>query len=338
MYRRILLMITAITLVAAACGSSTDTAEAPSTTLGTTTTMEVTTTVAASPTTSSSTTTSSTTMPEFSGFPVTIEAPNGPVTIETQPESIVSLSPTSTEVLFAVGAGAQVVAVDNQSNHPADAPMTELTGFEPNLEAIAAFGADLVVIMYDPGDVITGLEAIGIPVIMHPSAATLNDAYTQIEQIGAATGHTDDAAVLVSSMKDEIAATTASTDGSGATYYHELSPDFYSVTSVTFVGALYTMLGLSNIADGADPDGYGYPQLSAEHILSEDPDMVFLADTKCCGQDAGTVADRPGWDTLTAVQTGAITGLDDDIASRWGPRVVDFVSSIAAAITEFRDS
>ncbi|MEA2010055.1 MAG: ABC transporter substrate-binding protein [Actinomycetota bacterium] len=338
MSRRILLTITAIALVAAACGSSTDTAEPPSTTLGTTTTVAVTTTIAASSTTSSSTTSSSTTMPEETGFPVTIDAPNGPVTIETQPESIVSLSPTSTEVLFAVGAGPQVVAVDNQSNYPIDAPMTELTGFEPNLEAIAAYGADLVVIMYDPGDVITGLEAIGIPVIMHPSAITLNDAYVQIEQIGAATGHHEDAMALVASMKAEIGDVSASTDGGGATYYHELSPDYYSVTSATFVGSLYTMLGLSNIADGADPDGYGYPQLSAEHILDQDPSLIFLADTKCCGQDAGTVAERPGWGSLTAVQGGAVVGLDDDVASRWGPRVVDFVEAIAAAVAALQNT
>ena len=328
MSRKILTTFAAVALVVAACASSPDTSESPTTTLGTTTTVAVTTTVDAS----------STTIPDPSGFPVTIDAPNGPVTIETQPESIVSLSPTSTEVLFAVGAGSQVVAVDNQSNFPAEAPMTELTGFEPNLEAIAAYGADLVVIMYDPGDVIAGLEAIGIPVIMHPSAGTLDDAYTQIEQIGAATGHLGAAAALVASMQAGIGDATTSTDGGGVTYYHELSPDYYSVTSATFVGALYTMLGLTNIADGADPDGYGYPQLSAEHILDQDPALIFLADTKCCGQDAGTVADRPGWDVLTAVQEGAIVGIDDDVASRWGPRVVDFVEAIAEAIAVLQDA
>ncbi len=337
MARKTLTIFAAIALVAAACGSSSDTAEAPSTTLGATTTVASTTTIAASSTTSSSTTTSSTTTPDSAGFPVTIDAPNGPVTIEKRPDHIVSLSPTSTEVLFAVGAGTQVVAVDNQSNYPTDAPMTDLTGFEPNLEAIAGYGADLVVLMYDPGDAIAGLEAIGIPVIMHPSAGTLNDAYTQIEQIGAATGHLGEAAALVASMQAGIADVTTSTDGGGSTYYHELSPDYYSVTSATFVGSLYDMIGLVNIADGADPDGYGYPQLSAEHILDQDPALIFLADTKCCGQDAGTVAERPGWDTLTAVQGGAIAELDDDIASRWGPRVVDFVEAIAEAVAVLQD-
>jgi iron complex transport system substrate-binding protein len=173
---------------------------------------------------------------------------------------------------------------------------------------------------------------------MHPSAISLDDAYTQIEQIGAATGHLGAAAALVASMQAGIGDITTSTDGGGATYYHELSPDYYSVTSATFVGALYTMLGLENVADGADPDGYGYPQLSAEHILDQDPALIFLADTTCCGQEARTVAERPGWDALTAVQGGAIAELDDDIASRWGPRVVDFVEAIAEAVAVLQNA
>ena len=332
--------VAAVALIAAACGSVSATAEPSTTTLATTTT----TTTAASDTTTASTsssptaTSTSTTVSEASGFPVTIDAPNGSVTIEARPARIVSLSPTSTEVLFAIGAGDQVVAVDGQSNYPDAAPTTDLTGLEPNLEAIAAYEADLVVLMYDPGEAIAGLEAIGIPAIMHPAAATLDDTYAQINQIGAATGHVDEARRLVASMRSDIAAAVASTDGAGATYYHELSPEFYTLTSATFAGALYTMVGLVNVADEADPDGYGYPQLSAEHILAEDPMLIFLADTKCCGQDAAAVAERPGWSVLTAIRAGTITELDDDVASRWGPRVVDFVAAIVAAIAALQDA
>jgi len=309
---RFLTALGAIALVAAACGTSSATAETPATT-----------TIPA---------TTSTTIPDGDGFPVTIEMSGGSVTIETRPEHIVSLSPTSTEVLFAIDAGSQVIAVDNQSNYPAEAPVTDLTGFEPNLEAIAGYGADLVILMYDPGEAITGLEALGIPVILHPAAWTLDDAYTQIEQVGAATGHTEEAADLVDSMRTSISAATDTTDAGGATYYHELSPDFYTATSATFIGSLYGMLGLTNIADDADPDGYGYPQLSAEHILAEDPSLIFLADTVCCAETTETVGDRPGWGVLTAVQDGAVTELDDDVASRWGPRVVELVETIGAAV------
>ena len=318
---RFLATLAATVLVAGACGTSA-TAETPAT-------ADTTATTAATTTEAPATTT---TVPDVGGFPVTIETANGSVTIDAQPEHVVSLSPTSTEVLFAVGAGPQVVAVDNQSNYPTDAPMTDLTGFDPNLEAIAGYGADLVILMYDPGEVQTGLEALGIPVLLHPAAWTLDDAYAQIEQIGAATGHTNEAAQLIASMRTQIAAAAEATDAGGATYYHELSPDFYTATSATFIGSLYGMLGLENIADDADPDGYGYPQLSAEHILSEDPALIFLADTLCCEQTTETVGERPGWDSLSAVQTGSVTELDDDVASRWGPRVVELVEAIASSV------
>jgi iron complex transport system substrate-binding protein len=300
--------LAAIALVATGCGSISATAETPATTI--TTTVPV----------------------EASGFPVTVETANGSVTVDARPERIVSLSPTSTEVLFAIGAGSQVVAVDDQSNYPAEAPVADLTGFDPNLEAIAGYGADLVILMYDPGEAVAGLEALGIPVILHPAAWTLDDAYAQITQVGAATGHADEAAELVDSMAAQIAAVTETTGAARATYYHELSPDYYTATSATFIGSLYALVGLESIADDADPDGYGYPQLSAEHILATDPTFIFLADTLCCAQTTDTVGERPGWSALTAVQAGAVIELDDDVASRWGPRVVELVETIAAAV------
>ncbi len=267
------------------------------------------------------------------GFPITIDAPSGPVTVDARPTKIVSLSPTATEILFAIEAGDQVAAVDDQSNYPEDAPVTDMTGFSPNIEAIAALGADLVVLGFDPGEVVAALDAVGIPAIVHPAAVDLDDAYTQIEQLGAATGHVAEAAAVVAGMRENIARIAGETDAGGATYYHELDPTLYSATSATFAGAIYGMLGLVNIADAApDPDGFGYPQLSPEHIVSEDPDLVFLADTKCCGQNTATVADRPGWNTMRAVQRGTIVELDDDVASRWGPRVVEFMETVAAAI------
>lgn len=278
-------------------------------------------------------TTSSTTVAEESGtYPVTIDAANGPITINARPTKVVSLSPTATEVLFAIEAGDQVVAVDDQSDYPAAAPTSKLSGIEPNIEAIAALDADLVVMMFDVGgETVAALEAVGIPSIVHGAAVDLDDAYTQIEQLGAATGNAAAASSLVASMQQDIDRIVGGTDAGGATYYHEVDPLLYSATSNTFVGALYSMLGLANIADDAD-DGSGYPQLSAELVVAEDPDFVFLADTKCCDQDATTIAGRPGWDTLSAVRTGGVIELDDDIASRWGPRVVEFMEAVAAAV------
>lgn len=269
-------------------------------------------------------------------FPVTISADNGKVTIETRPTRIVSLSATATEMLFAIGAGDQVTAVDDQSNYPPEAPTTKLSGFEPNVEAIAGYEPDLVVYSNDPGDLQKSLDALKIPAIDEPAAADLDDSYEQIEELGDVTGHPAEAAAVVDDMKSKIEDVVASLPdtGEGLTYYHELDDNYFSVTSKTFIGQVYGLLGLENIADPADKDGSGYPQLSAEYIVKADPDLIFLADTKCCGQSPKTVAARPGWGSIAAVKNDGVVPLDDDIASRWGPRIVDFLQTTAAAVEQ----
>ena len=269
-----------------------------------------------------------------SAFPVTIAAANGDVTLEDRPERIVSLSPTATEMLFAIGAGDQVEAVDDQSNYPPDAPVTDLSGFEPNVEAIASFEPDLVVYATEPGDLGASLEGLGIPALQQDAAASLDDVYAQIDQLGKATGKASEAAELVDGMRGDIDTIVDSIEPTEPplTFYHELDDTYYSVTSSTFIGQLYARTGLVNIADQAKGAGGGYPQLSAEYVIQANPDLIFLADTKCCGQSAATVAERPGWSRIDAVQRGGVISLDDDIASRWGPRVVDFLRRIAAAV------
>jgi iron complex transport system substrate-binding protein len=268
-------------------------------------------------------------------FPVSVRAANGEVSIAKRPDRIVSLSPTATEMLFALGAGDQVVAADDNSNYPPEAPTTNLSGYEPNVEAIAKFDPDLVVIATDPGDLEKSLSALGVPVIVDPAAGVLDDAYTQIEQLGVATGHVAEAAEVVAEMKSEIGAQVDELPefDTPVTFYHELDQTYYSVTSKTFIGQIYRMLGLWNIADEATEAAPDYPQLSAEFIIDANPDIIFLADTKCCDQSATTVASRPGWDRVSAVRTGAVVELDDDVASRWGPRVVDLLRTVVQALS-----
>jgi iron complex transport system substrate-binding protein len=263
-------------------------------------------------------------------FPVTIDAVNGPVEIAARPVAIVSLSPTATEMLYGIGAGDQVAAVDDQSNHPPEAPVTDLSGFTPNVEAISGYEPDLVVVADDSA----GLTGALSP----PAATTFDDVYTQLEQLGVATGHLGEAAEVSAGMQadiDEIVASLPET-ATPLTYYHELDNTYYSVTSDTFIGQVYGLLGLENIADAADPGGAsgGYPQLNAEFIITEDPDLIFLADVKCCGESAETVAARPGWSDMTAVTAGAVVELDDDVASRWGPRIVDLLRQVAESVRQ----
>jgi iron complex transport system substrate-binding protein len=265
-------------------------------------------------------------------FPVTLDTPAGKLTLDQRPARIVSMSPTATEMLFAIGAGQQVAAVDSNSNYPKEAPKTDLSAYEPNLEAIAGYKPDLVVYSDDPGDLAAGLGKLAIPALQQPAAKTLDDTYAQLDQLGRATGHLPEATRLATTMRAEIAKITAAKPAHQLTYYHELDKNLYTATSKTFIGQLYAQLGMKNIADAADKDGSGYPQLSAEYIVKADPDLIFLADTRCCGQTARTVAARDGWDDLTAVKTGGVVELDDDVASRWGPRVVDFLKTVAAKV------
>jgi iron complex transport system substrate-binding protein len=249
----------------------------------------------------------------------------------TPAKRIVSMSPTATEMLFAIGAGGQVVAVDSNSNYPREAPKTDLSAYQPNIEAIAGYQPDLVVYSDDPGELAAGLAKLGIPAMKQPAATGLDDTYTQIDQLGRATGHVAEAGRLTATMRAEIAKIVAAgRPERHLTYYHELDKNLYTATSKTFIGQLYRLLGLDNIADAADKDKTGYPQLSAEYVVKADPDLIFLADTKCCGQSARTVAARDGWDQITAVKADGVVELDDDVASRWGPRVVDFLKTIAA--------
>jgi iron complex transport system substrate-binding protein len=270
-------------------------------------------------------------------FPVTIAQANGTsVTITKQPHRIVSLSASATEMLFAIGAGSQVVAVDEQSNYPASAPMTKLSGFTPNIEAIASYAPDLVVAVDDTAGLVHGLAALKIPVVIEPAAKNVDDSYKEIEQLGAVTGRAADAASLVNRIRADLATVLASIPKASKQLkvYHELDDTYYSATSATFIGQVYALLGLRNIADGAAAGAGDYPQLSAEYIVSSSPDLIVLADTKCCHQNLTTVASRAGWSSIAAVKNSQVIGVDDDIASRWGPRVVDFVRALAPHVKQ----
>jgi iron complex transport system substrate-binding protein len=275
-----------------------------------------------------------TSAPVTTAAAVTTEAPAE----DAVPSRIISLSPTATEMLFAVGAGDQVLAVDDFSNYPVEAvaKMQGLNGFEPNVEAIAGLEPDLVATDGTNPGLLAQFDTLGIGHWEGPAAVTFDDIYTQIEQLGAATGHVAEAAALVGQMHTDIATVVDGLPDLPAplTYYHELDPNgYWSVTSDTFIGLVYSEAGLENIADAVGEDN-PYPQLSAEFIVSEDPDLIFLACTKYCGETPETVAARPGWDAMSAVKNGNVIPMDDDIASRWGPRIVDYIEQVGAAVAQ----
>jgi iron complex transport system substrate-binding protein len=271
-------------------------------------------------------------------FPQTVHGANGNVSIKQKPVAIVSLSPTATEILFAIGAGSQVKAVDKNSDYPAAAPHTQLDAYQLNPEAVAGYRPDLVIASGLTPAQVKQLSVLHAPSLVQPAASTLADTYAEIVALGRATGHADRATALVADMKRQIAAIVAATPkpAKPIPYYYELDQTYYSVTSSTFIGQLLHQLGLVSIADsakGAAASG-GYPKLNSEFILKASPAYVLLADVRCCKQSPTTVAKRPGWSALSAVQGGRVVALDDDIASRWGPRVVDLLRTVSDAMKQ----
>ena len=263
---------------------------------------------------------------------MTVTGANGAVTIPAQPKKIVSLSPADTEILFAIGAGPQVAAVDDQSNYPAGVPTQKnLSSYKPNAEAVASFAPDLVVLSNDDNGVVAALKKLSVPTLVLAAPTSLDASYAEYTALGQATGHVDEAQKTVQGVKDRIAQAVASVPASakGQKIYHELDQTFYSATSDTFIGSLYKQFGLQDIADQAKGANSGYPQLSAEYIVKAAPDLIVLADTKCCKQTEQTLAQRPAFAAIPAVKNGKVVAADDDVVSRWGPRTADFAELVA---------
>ena len=225
-------------------------------------------------------------------FPVTVEGDNGSLTLEEEPDAIVSLSPTATESLFAIGAGDQVIAVDDQSNYPAEAPMTNLSGLHAERRGDRRLQARSRRRLVRPGRARRRRSRSSRSRCSSRSRGRRShDAYDQIEPARRRPpGTPAEAASVVATMKAQIAASIASapTGAQALKVYHELGPDYYSATSKTFIGSVYALLGLKNIADAADKTRLRLPAALRRVHRHADPDLIVLADTKCCGQTAAT--------------------------------------------------
>ena len=270
-----------------------------------------------------------TTPPDAAAFPVEVtDGVDNAVTLEAPPQRIVSLSAGHTEILYAIGAGDQVAAVDNTSDCPSAAnELPKVDAFVPSVEQIAALEPDLVVIFFDPGDLQSSLQAIDIPVLNLAAPESVQGVYDQMALLGKATGHADDAATLVSAMESAVQEVLSRLgDAAEApTVFHEIDNHYFSAGSGTFIGDLYGMLGAANIADAT---GEAYPQMSAEAVIRADPDVIVLADEDA-GESPETVKARPGWGSVSAVKNDRIYVIDTDIVSRPGPRLVEALRTLA---------
>ena len=262
----------------------------------------------------------------------TLASAPGAQASNSNPTRIISLSPSATEILFGIGAGSQVIAVDDNSDFPSNAPFSKLSSFTPNVEAIAAYHPDLVVLQSSAtsaATIATDLQKLKIKVYLEVTPSSISDAYAEFLALGKVTGHPSRAKALVSTMKSRIADILAKARKKSAiSIFHELDNTLYSADSTTFIGQIYSDFNFTNIADGTDAGGY--PQLTSEAVIKANPKVIFLDDGPY-GESATTVASRPGWSTIAAVKNKHVVVLPLDIADRWGPRLVDFYQFVAQA-------
>jgi cobalamin transport system substrate-binding protein len=246
------------------------------------------------------------------------------VTLPTDPSRVLSLSASATQMLYSIGAGKQVIGVDKYSTWPPAAPRTQFTGYESNAEDYLRLHPDLVIFAFSEGTLLKQLRLLHIPALVLPPATNFAAMYAQINELGLVTGHAPTARRLDASVSSYLSTTVRKSGEKvkGKSYYLELSPDFYTATSKTFIGAELALFGMRDIADTA-AHGTAYPQVSAEYVLSRDPDYVFLADTVCCHQTPVSFSHRPGFSLLSAVKDHHVFGVNDSVASQWGPHTVE---------------
>lgn len=258
------------------------------------------------------------------------------VEIAKMPPRIVSLAPSNTEILFALGLGDRVVGVTDFCDYPEEAKAIEQVGtyFEPNIEKIFSLSPDLVLAIADlPEDIIAKLEELGIPApILNPS--DLEGILADIQLVGKATGAEKEAEALVAEMRGRIAVVTekASEVKERPKVFCEIDATDPSKPWATgpgsFMDAMIRLSGGASVAADAESP---WVQLSAEEIIAKDPEIIILADSKY-GVTAESVRERPGWEVITAVKEGAIFNIDDDLISRPGPRIVDGLEAVAKII------
>jgi len=277
--------------------------------------------------------------PRPAPFPITVTDGLGrEVTLEAAPGRVISLAPANTEILFAVGAGDQVVGVTEYCNYPPEAQEREqIGGFSAktiSVEAVVALEPDLV---FSVGEihqpVIEALEGVGIPVVALP-ATTFDDVYANLELVGRLTGHEEEAGQVVATMKARVEAVEVVVAGipqeeRPAVFWEVWDEPLMTAGPATFMGQVIEMAGGVNIFGDVTED---YPQISVEGVVDRNPALILGPDTHGDKLTAEQVSERPGWGEIDAVREGRIHLIDGDIVSRAGPRLADGLEAIVKVL------
>lgn len=270
-----------------------------------------------------------------SAFPLTvIDGMGREITLEAPASQIVSLAPSNTEILFALGAGSQLVGRDMYSDYPADAAaVTDIgdTYGSLNTEIITSLEPDLVLAAgTTPPEQVTALEGLGITVYWLADPVDFEGLYQNLYTVGQLAGRDQEASDLVASLQDRIADVDDALAGktSTPTVFYELDASDpaapWSSGAGTFIDYVITRAGGEN----AVADLGMYPQVSIEELLVRNPDVIVLGDSNY-GVTADAVAARAGWGSLAAVQNGEVHPFDDNLVSRPGPRLIEALEQLA---------
>ncbi len=260
------------------------------------------------------------------------------VTLDAPAETVVSLAPSTTEMLYAVGAGDQVVGRDSFSNYPEEATtLADIGGSNGaySYESIAALEPDLVIAAaINTEDQVKALTDLGLNVYYVANPVTLDDLYVSLYTVGELTGHADEARALTNSLSarvESVKETVAKADTTPLVFYELDGSDPakpWTSGPGTFVDQLITLAGGKNV--GASLSS-AWTQISVEDLLTQNPDIILLGDA-AYGTTADQVKARDGWDKIKAVQDDAIYAFNDDLVSRAGPRLVDGLEALANVI------
>ncbi len=251
-------------------------------------------------------------------------------------QKIISLAPSNTEILFALGAGAQVIARDEFSNYPDAATKLQSIGGSMgkyDLEKITSLQPDLILASpLNTPDQIKSFETATKNVVVIPNPNTLDDLYANLELVGRLTGHQADAEKLVASLKDRAKAVTDKLAGvtDKPKVFYELDATDpskpWTAGKGSFIDLLISLAGGQNVA--AKLEG-SYAQMSQEELIVQNPDYILLGDALYGGIKPEQVAARAGWDAINAVKNNHVLAFNDDLVSRPGPRLIDGLEAIA---------
>lgn len=273
-------------------------------------------------------------------FPVIVTDDEGTaVDIGAEPQKIVSLTPATTEILFALGVGDRVVATDDGSDYPdAAVALPDVATFATvDVEKVVALEPDLVVaggLGFTSGDAITQLRGLDVPVIV-VYAPSVEGVYKDIELIGTATGTIDAAMALTADMRAEIQSISAAVSSAGTkprvhyeVGYDDTTGAIYAPAENSFVAEMVTLAGAETITTG-DPSTY---EISLETLIARDPQLIVIGTNPFYSPTPEVVAARPGWSAMTAVMNGDIRPVRDIEITRPGPRLPVGLRNLATVI------